>query len=74
MENAHRLEMERDLYMHTFFPPVALYSVFTVVFNINMVSVLISPFQSPISGRPESNSFGNRRYQTLCGSFWWRPV
>lgn len=39
-----------------------------------MVNILTSPFQSPIISRLESHSFGDRRYQTLCGSFWWRPV
>jgi len=56
------------------FSLIALYSISTVVFSISMISTLTFPFQSPVNGRPESNSFGNRRYQTLCGSFWWRPV
>lgn len=61
--------------VHIFFSsPIALYSISTVVFSINMVSILTSPFQHPVNGRLESNRFGDRRYQTLCGSFWWRSV
>lgn len=60
--------------VYLFFLPVTLYSISTVVFNTNMCSILTSPFQSLIIGWPESNSFGNRRYQTLRGSFWWGPV
>ena len=56
------------------FSLIALYSISTVVFSISMVSTLTFPFQSPVNGWPESNSFGDRRYQTLCGSFWRRPV
>ena len=56
------------------FSLIALYSISTVVFSISMDSTLTFPFQSPVNGWPESNSFGDRRYQTLCGSFWWRPI
>lgn len=60
--------------VYMFFSPLALYSISTAVFSIKMVSILTSPFQSLIIDWPESNSSGNRRYQTLRGSLWWRPV
>ena len=73
--SAHSIEKwRRSCPCTCIFSLIALYSISTVVFSISMLSTLTFPFQSPVNGWPESNSFGDRRYQTLCGSFWWRPV